>query len=89
MKVVILYHPNSEHERTVLDYVRDYRMFKGQDKNIELRSLETVEGAKTAKLYDVVRYPAVLALADDGHMLKLWQEELMPLMNELDSYSGQ
>ncbi len=89
MKVIILYHPNSEHERTVTDYVRDYRMFKGQDKNIELVSLETRQGADMAKLYDVTSYPALLALAEDGRLLKLWQDELMPLMNELDSYSGQ
>lgn len=85
MKVVVLYHPNSQHERMVLDYARDFRMFKSGLSEVQLVSLETVEGANMAKLYDVTQYPAVLAVSNDGVMQKLWQDSL-PLMNEIDSY---
>lgn len=84
MNVVVLYHPNSEHERRVTDFERD--LTRQTAKVVELLSLETVEGAEMAKLYDVVQYPAVLARADNGTLLKLWQGDL-PLINEVSYYA--
>jgi len=83
MRAVVLYHPKNEHGGRVEDYQRDYHKFK--EKDLQLLSLETVEGAEMAKLYDITNYPAVLVVADDGSLHKLWQGGL-PLMNELDSY---
>ena len=85
MRVVILYHPKSEHWGRVADYAHDFQRFK--DKPLELVSLETVEGAHLAELYDVTLYPAILAIANDGHLQKLWQDEQLPLMNELEYYT--
>lgn len=39
-----------------------------------------------ASLYDVTRYPAVLATREDGELLYLWQGEQLPLMNEVAAY---
>ena len=87
MRVAVLYHPKSEHEGRVLDYARDYKaLHRDQQREMELISLETKEGAEMAKLYDVVRYPAVLAIAKDGSLQKLWQDEYLPLLRELDYY---
>ncbi len=85
MRVLILYHPNSEHAGKVLDYARDYKRFK--NKEIELLSLETVEGAELAKLYDITNYPAVIVTKDDGQIQKIWQDINLPLMNELEAYT--
>ena len=85
MKVTILYRPGSEHQSHVLDYVRDYKRQRGKD--LELLSLDTVEGAAKARLYDVVRYPAVIATTDDGQLLQLWQDGRLPLMNDIDFYT--
>lgn len=86
MKVVILYHPESDHARTVESYARDFSRQTGQ--KVELISLETRDGSATASLYDVVQYPAILALNQNGEMLRMWQGPILPLMNEL-SYYGQ
>lgn len=80
----MLYHPHSEHGGIVEDYVHDFQRFKG--KELEKVSLETVEGSETARLYDVVRYPAILIIGPDGVLQKMWQAPIMPLMNEVDSY---
>ena len=87
MKVLVLYHPESDHSGRVLDYVRDFnKIHKDEDRKLELFSLETRDGANLAKLYDVVRYPAVLAIAKDGSLQRLWQDENLPLLRELDYY---
>ena len=85
MKVVALYHPKSEFSRIVEDYSRDFERTKG--KAIELVSLDTPEGAQMAKLYDIVQYPALLALRDDGQLLNKWEGEQLPLMNEVAGYT--
>lgn len=84
MRAVVLYHPNSEHEGVVQDYAHDFKRFKG--KELELISLETREGADLAKLYDVMRYPAILVIGPDGVLQKSWEAPVMPLMDEVDSY---
>lgn len=87
MKIVILYHPNSEHARQVEQYARDFERAQNSGP-IELVSLETKEGADMARLYDVVRYPAVLAIVkSDSVLMKLWQDEKLPLMSEVASYA--
>ena len=86
MKLIILYHPNSEFARSVEEFVHDYeRQVWGQ--TAELMSLETREGAEAARLYGIVQYPAVLALRDNGELLKEWQGERLPLINEVASYA--
>jgi hypothetical protein len=87
MRVVVLYHPKSEQEGKVLDFKADFKRLKGRE--LELMSLETVQGAEAAKLYDITRYPAVLAMADDGQLQKAWQGEELPMMNELEYYTIQ
>lgn len=84
MKVIALYRPSSEHARSVEEYARDFERQRG--KEIELLSLDTVEGAEKANLYGIMQYPALLAIRDDGQLLKDWQGARMPLMDEVASY---
>lgn len=88
MRIVLLYHPNSEHARLVEQYVRDLE--RQQNVKSELVSLETKEGADLARLYDVVRYPAVLAINPrDNSLAQFWQEDKLPLMSDVASYYHQ
>jgi hypothetical protein len=84
MKASILYHPSSEHARAVEEYAHDFERQKG--KPVELISLETKEGAHLARLYGIVSYPAVLARQDNGDLVKHWEGETLPLMNEIEGY---
>lgn len=86
MRIVFLYHPKSDHEGKVLDYVKEYTM---RHPNIvpELISLETRDGADMARLYDVYAYPAILIISHDGRLQQLWQQEQLPLMQDLDAYA--
>lgn len=89
MKVLLLYRPNSEHARKVEDFVRDFNRNYVNYK-LELMDLNTRDGAATASLYDVMRYPAMLALTNDGQVLKEWEGENMPpLMSEVSYYAQQ
>jgi len=54
-----------------------------------LVSLDTPQGDNMAKIYDIVQYPAFLAIKDDGQLEQMWQGDQLPLMNELDYYMVQ
>ena len=84
MKLSILYHPESESARVVEEYVTDFERRKGA--KIETVSLETKEGSELSKLYGIIQYPAILALRDDGQLLKHWEGEPLPLMDEVAGY---
>lgn len=86
MRTVILYHPNAEFAGLVQDFKREFEQ-RHQDRKVELVSLDEVDGAEMAKLYDVVRYPAILVTASDGSLQKMWQDQPFPLMDEVAAYS--
>lgn len=86
MKVVILYKPNSEGSRVVEDFAREFSR-RYEDRKLELVSVDTRDGSATSTLYDVMSWPTILALADDGQVIHEWQGESMPLMNEVSYYT--
>ncbi len=88
MKVLVFYRKGQETERLVEDFMRDYaRLYP--DSEITLVDVDTVEGSQQVELYDVVRYPTVIAARDDGGSLQRWDSGLMPLMNEVAYYANQ
>ncbi len=84
----MLYRPNSEHARVVEDFVRDFAK-QHSGGRLDLVDLDTRDGSSTASLYDVMQYPAILAVADDGRLIKEWEGQNLPLMNELAYYTHQ
>jgi hypothetical protein len=85
VKVSVLYRSNSEQERPVVEFEHEYSKRTGR--HLSLYDLNTRDGVAMASLYDVMRYPAVLATSDDGSMLQLWQGDSLPLINEVMYYS--
>lgn len=86
MKIIVIYRPNSEHGRLVEEFIRDYQMRHGTGR-LEVLNIDSREGGATASLYDIMQYPAILALQDDGQVLRAWEGETLPLMDELAGYS--
>lgn len=86
MKVVILYRPKSESARGVETFVHDYQTRYPTSK-LELMNIDQRDGIALASLYDIMSFPAIMALAIDGRMLHLWQGPQLPLMDEVASYA--
>jgi hypothetical protein len=86
MKVLILYRPRSEHARLVEDFIRDYKN-RHEEGKLEVADIDTRDGSATASLYGIMQYPAVLALRNDGSVLKEWEGDQLPLMDEIAYYT--
>ncbi len=86
MKAVILYRPNTELESSVSEYVREFARQTGRP--IELIDVDSVQGTETAKLYEIVQYPAILVFRNDGAFIESWPErEKWPTVSELSFYN--
>lgn len=88
MKLLILYRPNSEHATQVESFVRDFqRQFYEAGKKIELISMDSRDGVAQASLYDIMQFPAILALGDDGALVNSWTGLPLPLMNDVAGHA--
>lgn len=86
MKCFILYHPNSEQSRSVEEFVHNFSKIYGEGA-IDLVSVDTVTGSDKAAVYGIVQYPAVLVVNDIGSIIRSWEGETLPLINELAYYT--
>ncbi len=82
MKIVILYHPQSDHGRIVEEYVHDFTA-RNPEVAMEVLSVDTKDGANLAELYDIVSYPSMLALKENRELVKSWEGLPLPLMNDV------
>lgn len=87
MRIIIIYRPISEHGRIVEEYAHELE--KSHGVTPELLSIDTREGADMARLYDVVAYPTILALRNDGSFADMWSGEHLPLVNDIIAYTRQ
>ena len=88
MKIIVLYHPASDHGRTVEEYVHEF-MFRNPEVDLQAISVDTRDGADKAKVYDVIAYPSMLAIREDSSLAHAWQGLPLPLMNEVAYYTFQ
>lgn len=87
MRVFCLFRPNTDHERSVIELVRE--VSRRIHKDLETISVETLEGDHLATMYGVTQYPAVLVLDGNGSLHYSWSAGQLPLINELSYYLEQ
>lgn len=84
MKAVIIYKVESDHAREVTDYLRDFARQTGHQ--LETIDPETRDGADFCRAHDIVEYPSVVALSDDGALQNLWRGRPLPTISEVGYY---
>ncbi len=81
MRVVCVYREQSDHARAVEDWIREFERRTG--KEIETMSPDGRDGVGFCESYDIVEYPTILALGDDGAVLDMWRGDSLPLFDEV------
>ena len=84
MKAVVIYKEESDHAREVLDYLRDFERQTGHV--LETVNPESAAGADFCRTYDIVEYPSIAALSDDGVLQNLWRGRPLPTISEVSYY---
>lgn len=84
MAVKVVYKPVSEHATRVEEYLNDFRRRTGHE--IEKVDPDTSSGASLCRLYDIVEYPTIIAVSDDGHLRNMWRGLALPPIDEVSYY---
>lgn len=68
----------------VTDYLRDFEKRTG--KQLPTVDIDTREGIELCRLYDVIKYPSIVAVDNDGRELQRWDGDLLPQISEVSYY---
>jgi hypothetical protein len=84
MRVVVVYKEATDYARQVNDYIFDFKRLTGHD--LETLDPETREGIGFCGAYDILQYPTIIALSDDGQVQSIWTGLPLPTMSEVSYY---
>lgn len=84
MRVVVVYKDQSDYSREVNDYLRDFERQTGHV--LETLDPDTREGTSFCQAYDIVEYPTIIAISDDGVMQNMWRGTPLPTISEVSYY---
>ena len=84
MRVVVVAKDNTDYSRQVATFVDDMARQTGHE--LEVLDPESREGESFCRAYDIVEYPTILAIADDGRLLQMWRGRPLPLIDEVTYY---
>ncbi len=85
MRVVVVYRDPSEFARPVEEFLRHFKTVTGRE--LETLDPDTRDGIGFCTTYDIVQYPTVVALTDDGQLQNLWAGLPLPTVNEVSAYA--
>lgn len=80
----VIYRPNSEHSRIVEEYMHDFLHRTGTE--LEVVNPDDRDGQSLCRAYDVVEYPTIIALSEDGQLQNSWRGLPLPTINEVSYY---
>ena len=87
MRVVFVWRDQTDYARMVEDWITEFERRTG--KEIESMSPDSPEGVGFCKAYDIVEYPSILALNDDGSVLASWRGKMLPTFDEVNYWTMQ
>jgi len=85
MRVVVVWKDYTDYARGVIDFLREFHRRTG--KELESLDPESREGSNFAQVYDIVQYPTIIAVADDGKEQMRWVGMPLPLINDVSFYT--
>ena len=84
MRVVVVYKQQTDYARDVDSFLFDFKRLTGHD--LETIDPESRDGIMFCETYDILQYPAVIALSDSGQLQNMWLGVPLPTMSEVSYY---
>jgi hypothetical protein len=85
MRTLVVYKEDSEEARAVDTFLHDFTRQTGR--SIETMNPDTPDGAQFCSVYDIVQYPTLLAVDDNGSMQNMWVGLPLPTISEVSYYA--
>ena len=84
MRVVVIYKDRMDYTRQVEDFMHDFTRQTGRE--LETLDPETPDGVGFCRTYDILEFPTLVALSDDGRLLHMWKGLPLPTISEVSYY---
>ncbi len=84
MRVVVVYKQQTDYARQVEDFMFDFKRLTGHD--LEPIDPESLSGISFCETYDILEYPTIVALSDDGQVQNQWRGLPTPTLSEVSYY---
>lgn len=84
MRVVVVYKQQTDYTRQVDEFLESFKRQTGRE--LETLDPETRDGSGFCGTYDIVEYPSLIALSDDGQVQNLWKGLPLPTISEVSYY---
>ncbi len=81
MRTVCIWRDDEDYSRAMTEWIREFEHRTGRE--IESISPDTREGESLCNAYDIVEYPTILVLRDDGSVVASWRGRNLPLFDEV------
>ena len=83
MRVVCIFRDNQDYSRTVTEWLENFRRQTGR----EIEIMNPDENSSFCETYNVVEYPTIMALGNNGEVRASWRGRDLPLINEVLYYT--
>jgi hypothetical protein len=87
MRVVVVTKDDMDYTRSVETFLEDFKRQTGR--NLEVIDPETRDGKIFARTYDILEYPTIIALGNDGQVQNSWRGTTLPTIGEVSYYATQ
>ena len=84
MRVVVVFKDNTDTTREVETFLRDFTYQTGHA--LESLNPESAAGIDFCRAYDIVEYPSIIAISDEGQLQNLWRGVPLPTISEVSYY---
>ena len=84
MRVVVVTKEETDYARSVEMFLRDFNRQTSRD--LEVLDPNSLEGESFCRAYDIVEYPTIVALSDEGIMQQMWRGASLPTISEVSYY---
>lgn len=85
MRIVVVYKDYSDHGREVREYIEDFERQTGLE--VEVMDPDSGRNEFFLRAYDIVEYPTILVITDEGRLLQQWRGKPLPLFDEVAYYA--
>lgn len=82
MRVICIYKDNQDYTRSVDEWIENFYRQTGR----EIETMNPDENSGFCETYDIVEYPTIIALGDNGEVRASWRGRDLPLINEVLYY---
>lgn len=84
MRVLVIYKEETDYARQVNDFIFDFKRQTGHD--LETLNPESNDGISFCSAYDILEFPTLVAISDDGQVQNQWRGLPLPTLSEVSYY---